>query len=115
MIEHGSAYETNSLVHIAIAAFLIQDRAMEAVLGRAAESFVKVLPDSSFKFENWALWRICCSHASAFFSNITADRDSVDTAEIYFRISWYLLLVGRHSEAEDLARRPTQVRADFLG
>ena len=44
MIEHGSAYETNSLVHIAIAAFLIQDRAMEAVLGRAAESFVKVLP-----------------------------------------------------------------------
>ena len=110
-VEHGSAYETHSLVHFLMAAFLKKEQEVDTVLVHAAQSFVKVLPDGSF--ENWALWRIYFPHASAFLSNIAVD--SVDTAEIYFRMSRYLLLVGRYTEAEVLARRSTQVRAYFLG
>ena len=110
-VERGSAYETHSLVHISIAAFLKQEQEMDTALGQAAKSLAKVLPDGSF--ENWTLWRIYFPHASAFLRYSAAD--SVDTAEIYFRMSWYLLLVGRYSDAEDLARRSAQVRADFFG
>ena len=107
----GSAYEAHSLVHVSIAAFLMQEQAVHIALGRTAQALAKVLPDGCF--ENWNLWRTYFPHTSAFLSNTAAD--SVDTAKIYFRMSWYLLLVGRCREAEDLARRSAQVSADFLG
>ena len=78
---------------------------------QAAQAFAKALPDG--RFENWSKWRIYSPHTSALVRNTTVD--SVDTAAIYFSMSWYLRLVGRYDEAEDLARRSAEVRADFLG
>ena len=110
-VEHGSAYEIHSLVQVSIVAVLIQEQEMETVLEQAAQALAKVLPNVGF--ENWSLWRVYFPHTSALLKNVTAD--SVDTAVICFRMSWYFCLVGRYNEAEDLARRSTHVYANFLG
>ena len=111
MVECGSTYEMHSIVQVSVVAVLIQEQEMDTVLEQAVKAFAKFLPDGSF--ENWSLWRVRFPHASALVKNITAD--SVDTAAICFRMSCYLLLVGRYNEAEYLARRSNQIYADFLG
>ena len=110
-VEHGSAYEIHSLVQVSIAAFLLQEQEMGGILEQAVQAFARALPNGSF--ENWSLWRVYFPHTSVLVRNITAE--SVDTAAIYYRMSWYLRLVGRYNEAEDLARRSTNVWANFLG
>ena len=79
-------------------------------LKQAAQAFAKVHDGI---FENWSLWRTYFRHYSASIRNIRAD--SVDTAAIYFHMSWYLRLGDRHHATEDLARKSTQVQADFPG
>ena len=111
VLEHGSAYEIHSLVHISIATFLVQEQEMGGAMEQAAQAFAKALPSGDF--ENWSVWRIYFPHTSALIRNVT--EGSLDTAEICFRMSWYLRLSGRYSEAEDLARRSTQVQTNFLG
>ena len=106
-VERGNAYEIHSLVHVSIVAFLIEEQEMDTILEHVAQAFAKALPNG--RFENWSLWRIYFPHASALVRNVMVD--SVDTAVIYFHMSWYLLLVGRYNEAEDLARRSAEVRA----
>ena len=98
-MEHGSAYEVHALVHVSIAAVLIQEQEMGTVLEQAVHAFSKTLPAGNF--ENWSLWRVYLPHASTLVGNITVD--SVDSAVIYFNMSWFLCLVGRYNEAEDLA------------
>ena len=90
-VENGSAYEIHTLVQISMARILIQEQEMGTVLEQVAQAFAKVLPNGDF--ENWSLWRVYFPHTSAFLRNVTAD--SVDTAAIYFRMSWYHRLVGR--------------------
>ena len=89
----------------------MQEQEMGTVLEQAVQAFSKALPDGSFEY--WSLWRVYFPHASALLRNITVD--NVDTAVIYLRMSPYLRLVGRYNEAEDLARRSTHIRANFLG
>ena len=49
MVQHKSAYEIHSLVHVSFAVFLKQGRAMDNAPGQPAQPLSNVLPDGCFQ------------------------------------------------------------------